>query len=172
MSEISTYVYGAIVVFGAAWQLSVINIAMTTYDQAEIGPINETFCILMNLSCGALVMDESGNYTWLQMLFLFGCAMVCVLGIFIISNKPVMFSNFVDRLVFIIAKRKSQKKTVEIDNVSTEETLNSESVDEQLVLKKQDKKMFDRFCVNDQEQIKLVFEMLEFYESEKKRVEV
>ena len=58
LSEISTYVYGGIVVFGAGWQLMTLNIAMTTYDQAEIGPINETFCLLLNLTCGAIIMDE------------------------------------------------------------------------------------------------------------------
>ena len=46
-------------------------------------------------------MNESGDYRWYQMLFLFSCAMVCVLGIYIISNKPKCFSKLIDRFFIV-----------------------------------------------------------------------
>ena len=37
---------------------------MELYDQVEIIPVYESSLILMNIACGAIILNEKDMYTW------------------------------------------------------------------------------------------------------------
>ena len=82
---------------------------------------------------------------------MFSCSFVCASGIYIISNKPKRFSDFINQVFF-----KKKQQSVDTEDSSTEVTLDSETNQESL-LRGSNKKMFERFSEFDQDQIKLVF---------------
>lgn len=61
---------------------------MKNYDQAEIGPINESSLILLNLICGGIILNEQKLYLWWELVILLMCCIVCILGIKIFISKP------------------------------------------------------------------------------------
>ena len=62
--------------------------AMVNYDQAEIGPLNESMLILFNLLCGGIILNEQKLYKWWELSLLLGCSMICIVGIKIFISKP------------------------------------------------------------------------------------
>lgn len=84
----TTYIYFIVAWGGAFIQLSCLNLAMVNYDQAEIGPLNESLLILLNLICGGIILDEQRLYKWWQLILLLGCSLICIIGIIIFITKP------------------------------------------------------------------------------------
>jgi hypothetical protein len=61
---------------------------MINYDQAEIGPINESSLILLNLVCGGVILNEQKKYIWWELMLLFSCAGITIIGIYTFIAKP------------------------------------------------------------------------------------
>ena len=61
---------------------------MEMYPAIEFMPVYNTFLIIMNIFCGAIILDEAKMYdSWgLIKLGFFVC--VCISGIFVLVKKP------------------------------------------------------------------------------------
>ena len=72
----------------APLQLLCINRAIEFYDQVEVIPIYSTMLIFLNMLCGAVILDEYLMYTSDELITLFVCLVVCVIGITMLVKKP------------------------------------------------------------------------------------
>ena len=84
----ATWVYGATALILAAFQLLAINKGLQLFPQVAIIPIYETTLIMMNLFCGAIILNERENWEFLEGLILSGCALFVSLGVYLIVKKP------------------------------------------------------------------------------------
>ena len=129
----STYIYWFIAFCGSYLQLRFLNVAMENYDQAEIGPINESSLILLNLICGGIILNEQKLYKWYELLILFMCSVVCIIGIYIFISKPKILQ------IYNFKRRSSSSGTSQklMEQPSfTEITFSVNEQDEVLVIQK------------------------------------
>ena len=77
----------AVVVFTADTQLQFLNVAMKLYDQLEVIPIYQTFVMFSWIGIGLFLQDEYVYYSWEQILAIFGCALLCLFGVKILTAK-------------------------------------------------------------------------------------
>ena len=86
---------------------------MVNYDQAEIGPLNESMLILLNLLCGGIILNEQKLYKWWELILLLLCSIICMLGIKIFISKPK-----IPCIEQIKVKRTMSKAVEESENTS------------------------------------------------------
>lgn len=86
---ISTYVYIMIVIPTAFLKLVIYNNSMAMYDQSENGPIFAAFFILIQIISGAILLNEGVLYNTFEMVQLTFYSSICIMGIYILANKPV-----------------------------------------------------------------------------------
>jgi hypothetical protein len=115
----STYVYWAIAGIGAILQLYLVNQAMINYNQAEIGPINESSLILLNLVCGGVILNEQKKYIWWELMLLLSSAAITIVGIYTFIAKP-KFGNQKEKVNQLIGTTYNQiSNDVETSSEST-----------------------------------------------------
>lgn len=85
---VSTICYGAIALPLVMLQLKSLNVVMENYEQLNATPIYESSLIMMNITCGIIILHESQLYEWHQLLLLILCASIIISGVYIIVNKP------------------------------------------------------------------------------------
>jgi hypothetical protein len=96
--SIIPYLYLIVAGSLAGLQLHSLNVAMENYDQIEIVPIYQTSLILLNIICGAIILDERDMYRWFELIFLVFCSTLCIAGVFIMVRKPKMGSGVGDEI--------------------------------------------------------------------------
>lgn len=61
---------------------------MDMYPAIEMMPVYNTFLILMNMFCGAVILNEYKMYTVPELLMLCLFSAICIIGIFVLVRKP------------------------------------------------------------------------------------
>lgn len=85
---LSTIGYGCLAVPLVAMQLKSLNVVMENYEQLNATPIYESSLIMMNITCGIIIMNDSQLYEWYELMLLVLYAMLIISGVFLIVNKP------------------------------------------------------------------------------------
>ena len=64
-----------------------LNLAMKYYDQIECIPIYSTFIMIVWITTGLIVFEESKLYSRLELLKILGSILICCVGIKILTMK-------------------------------------------------------------------------------------
>ena len=88
MYHISTYSYMAIGFFFGFMQLRNMNNGLRLFKEVDVIPVYETMMILMNLTCGSIILSGESVYTWMEFFRLLGCAGISMIGVYILIKKP------------------------------------------------------------------------------------
>ena len=62
---------------------------MELYEQVDTIPIYQSSLILFNIGAGAVIMQESSNYTVSEFMMIVLGGLVSILGVWIIIKKPI-----------------------------------------------------------------------------------
>ena len=93
LAAATTYIYFAIAVTLAVLQLKCINQGIELHKQNQVIPIYETSLIMLNILCGAIILNERKYYENTELLRLVGSGVICILGVLLIAKKPKLFKN-------------------------------------------------------------------------------
>lgn len=91
-SYIRTYLFLFMTIALAFVQLLTLNRGMELYPAIEMMPIYNTANILLNMFCGAVILDEQSMYTASELILLMFFSVICIAGIFILVRK-IDFDN-------------------------------------------------------------------------------
>ena len=71
----------------AAVQVYSLNLSMKYYNNLDVMPIYQSMILMLVMLSGLVVLDESSQYSWSELMILFASATLVVLGIFVLTKK-------------------------------------------------------------------------------------
>lgn len=96
LSSIQSWVFVVVAISVGLVQLKTLNSPMELFDQVDNMPIYQSSLILLNIAAGAIVMQEAKLYKWWEFLLVVLCALISVLGVYVIVKKPKLTKEVVE----------------------------------------------------------------------------
>jgi len=74
-------------ILGGTFQCYLVNLALRFYHQIDVMPTCESLGLIFQILAGLWLFNEKAYYSWLELLGIFGSALLIIVGILILSAK-------------------------------------------------------------------------------------